>query len=292
MSIDITITHTDKGFFRKALPFDVLCAQGLSFGSFDGLRLDVGEVGAEDFILFHPDHIGRGFSVTWRKGEKNQVSLRLLTPSTAEETDDFYDTVERVVGFWKQSTIEQDGLPITVDQLPEWRTSMKDFSLSTLADFLSRDKDSFLTLFCAMWPLTLGAEERALLADATDLSGFRDYLHEKQSVDAYYAKPRFYSHDDEVMGSYTLTEDVRSIFPNAPSVPLWMEQEDGQDFEVQSWVVTFYSVSQDRILGVVSYADFLSEIPGWTYYDGANSLIEGVSLPVLEAVVAKCGIEI
>jgi hypothetical protein len=293
MSIDVTITHTEKGLFRKALPFDVLCANGLHYGAFDGLRLDVGEIGAEEVTLYHPDHIGRGFSAVWRKGEKDQVSLRLLSPCGAEEIDDFYDTVERIVAYWKQCNIEQDGNPLAIADVPAWRASMKDFNLATLRDCCAPDKRETLTLFCAMWPLAFGPQEKALFANAGDLSGFRDFLHVKQSIDAYYAKPSFYRSGAGILGLYTLTEDARSIFPDVPSIPFGMDQDaNGNPIVVGRWVTSFYSMSEDDSFDPVDYATFIAEVPGKSYYDAEHCIIEGVHLDVIKAIVEKYGIDI
>ena len=289
MSIEITITQ--KGLVKSAMPFDVIRGD-LEYGEYDGLRLDPGKIGDEEFVLYNPSHIARGFSVVWTKSEKNQIYLRLPLPSCAEEIDDFYDTVVRIAGRWKNCSIDQDGSIIDLSAIPEWRESMKEYSLQALKQFC-RENDGNLTLFCAFWPLVFGPDEKQIFADAADLSGYRDFLHEKQSVELYYAMPSFYQGPDGIFGNYTLTEDVESIFPVSPYVPFGVVDPDtNEPLAVPSWYVTFYSITKDEALGQISYGDFVNEIGSGEYYDAENIIIKPVPLARMEEIIQQFGIEL
>lgn len=285
MSIEITITQ--KGLIKRELPFEVICGNDLQFGTFDGLRLDEGVIGSKEFILYHPGHIGRGFSVVWCKGEKNQVDLRLLTPAPSEEIDDFYDTVERIVRVWKNSTITQDGTEISLEDIPRLRTESKQFNLRTLHDMCSEDTD--WTMFCAFWPLTLTNDEKKRFSQADSLDEFRDCLHDKQSIDVYYAKPRFYSNGDGdgFIGIYTLTEDTRSVFPKTPFVPYGVTDSTGKPLEVDRWFVGISSITKNAYLGQIAYDNFITNIEGQSEYDAYNVLIENASLEAVESLIAR-----
>ena len=295
MSIDITIRQ--NGFMKKPLPFEVIRG-GLEYGSFDGLKLKEGEIGEGEFMLYHPSHLARGFSVIWRKGEKNQIEMRLLSPTCAEEIDDFYDTIERVASFWKNCSIEQDGAAMELASIPFWRKDMKEFNLRTLIDFCSeKEGHDNLTLYCAYWPLVFGPKEKELFRQANDLSGFRDFLHEKQSVDAYYANPHFYvdnnNNKDGPFGSFTITEDCDSIFPVEPYVPFGVsDPETDEQLKVNRWYISYYSFTKNEIIGYTHYSDFIDSIKDMEYYDAGNVLIKGLTLGEMEGLVSKFGIEI
>ena len=291
MSIDITIRQ--NGVLKKSLPFDVICG-GLKYGSFDGLKLIEGEIGEDEFMLYHPSHLARGFSVVWKKGEKNQIYMHLPSPTCAEETDDFYDTVERVAGFWKNCSIEQDGAAIELASIPSWRKDMKEFNLRTLIEFCKEKEDlDNLTLYCAYWPLVFGPKEKGLFRQASDLSGFRDFLHEKQSVDAYYANPHFYINEDGPFGSFAVTEDCDSIFPIEPYVPFGVnDPETDEPLKVNRWYISYYSVTKDAVIGHTQYSDFIGSIEGKEYYDAGNVFFKGIPLGEMEGLVSKFGIEI
>ena len=94
MSIEVTIKQ--KGFFKKSITLDVILGKELKYGRFDGDHLEKGEFGKNEFIAYHPEHIGRGFSVDCVPYTKDGVYLRLPQPSTPREIRDFYDTVQRI----------------------------------------------------------------------------------------------------------------------------------------------------------------------------------------------------
>lgn len=283
MSIEISITQ--KGLMKSPLRLSTICGDSLQYGNFDGLRLDAGVIGEAEVILFNPLHIGRGFSVVWKEGEKERVDLRLPTPAAAEEIDDFYDTVERILSVWKKTNILQDGQEIQAEDFPHIREDMKQFNLRALKDYSSQD--TAFTLFCAFWPITPLPEDFKRFAEAETLDVFRDYLHAMQDIDVYYAKPMFYSNEGEIVGVYTLTEDVRSVFPLSPRVPFGLLGGDGSALEVDRWIVFLVSLTKDETLGEVSYQDFLDSLSGQQVYDADNVIIEGMPLDALEALVSS-----
>jgi len=282
MGLDVTIKQ--KKLIKKALPFEIICGD-LSYGrSDDCWRLAVGETDENGFIMFNPAHIGRGIGVEWKNGEKNKVFMRLPFPASEEDVDDFYDVVERITDFWGADGFEQDGNIMPVSEIPAQRQSMKEFNIKALNGMC--DKNETLTFFCAMYPLNLTDEEKARFAVAENLDSFRDYMHEKQSIDAYYAVPRFYKVDnDKIMGVYTITEDVVSIVPKAPYLPF------GVELEVDEWVVYLASETRDGIVGRCNYEDFISNVTEFSQYDSTHIIFDGFSLEKIDEIVEKHGIK-
>ena len=65
MSLDVCITQ--KGLFKKGIPLEVILGNELSYGNFDGLCLECGQLGETEFLAYHPAHIGRGLDVYKRQ---------------------------------------------------------------------------------------------------------------------------------------------------------------------------------------------------------------------------------
>jgi hypothetical protein len=293
LSIEITIKQ--KGLLKKELPLEVILGKELRYGAFDGLRLEEDQMADGEFVAYHPNHIARGFSVQWKKGEKNQVYMRLPSPTCEEELDDFYDATERIANFWRAGTIEQDGNSITVKEMNASRRMMKDSNLRILKDFVSHPEKGSLTLFCAFWPIVLGDAEYMHLAALPDLSGFRDFLHRKQAIDVYYAKPMFYRNKEGNFGLYAFTEDTRSIFPLIPYVPFGTKDpESGTQLEVDRWYVSLVSITYKKSMGIIKYLDFISAIKQEQreYYDAENIIIEGMNLEQMTELVENYRTEI
>lgn len=106
-----------------------------------------------------------------------------------------------------------------------------------------------------------------------DLTDFEQTLHDIQSRDVYYAKPRLLQKSDtkEIGAFYVLTEECESVF----SV-----RADGflnlNGCKISEGLIQFYLYSEDRMLdGMYSYERFAEEIPkyGAQQFDADHLLI-------------------
>ena len=141
MSVDIVIKQKFLG--NKTMPLDVILGETLHYGTFENEQLNVGEMGNGEIIVFNPDSIGRGFSITWTPKEKKSIALRLLSPPTTQELTDFYATVKRMATHWN-ATLTVDGNKIGLEAFLESFQDSVDFnnkSLNHLAQQLLDEKE-------------------------------------------------------------------------------------------------------------------------------------------------------
>lgn len=288
MSIDVVVKQ--KGLFKSRIPLSVILGDSLAFGSFDGVQLDTGKVHGDTVICYDPAHIARGFSVQYPEEDRGQVVLRALTPTGPHELRAFYDCVRRIAKFCRCS-IEVDGEKTKLGDFLSTYDKMLEFNLTVLRHFSDNANETSgngFTLLCAMFPLSLGREEMEKFSRAESLDEFERYLHEKQSLDIYYANPRMFRIDGDVVGRYVLTEDVRSVFPLAPRVPFGMTDPDsGEALKADGWKIAFYSITEDRAVGELDYDRFIELLPRdkYTRFDAENILIEGLSLDDIRAIL-------
>lgn len=285
MSIDIVIKQ--KGILKKALPLEIILGSELHYGNYDGIRLNVGELGETEFIAYNSQHIGRGFSVIWKPKEKDCITLRALTPTSGEELCDFYNCVKRITDYWKCS-FEVDGELKKPSDFLSGLNEMIEFNeraLISLAQNVNSDKSGPLTLFSAMWPLVIGKDEADMFIK--NPASFGKWLHEKQAVDVYFAVPRFYNTDSGVLGRFALTENTPSVFPIKPYVPLGITDEIGQRLECNNYSVALCSITKDCIIGDINYERLIELIPDekMSRFDGGNILINALSLTQMEEII-------
>lgn len=278
MGLDIHIKQT--GLIKKKLPMKVVLGDKLSFGKYDRNRLEVGERTPTEYIVFDPEHIARGFSVDFPENETDYVDLRMLFPTTDEEIAQFMECVKRICSYWKCS-LECDGEATTVKAFTARFDELCKFNLSVLRSMSQRvlEEDSKLTLFSAMWPLSCGEEEANRFKDAEDVCDFRDWLHEMQSMDVYFAVPNLYKTDDGILGVYCLCADTRSVFPKTPEVPFGITGNDGEPLKVDRWEL--YAGTLDKSLNVrVPYSKMIERLPAekCSRYDGNCIIIEPLTL--------------
>jgi len=267
MAIELVITQ--KGLFPKALEEADLAPAGLRVGHWNQAgALDDGP-GADGRVLCDPAHLGRGLFVQAVPGEKKQVRLRQTVPCTPADLDLLYGLAASLCRKWKADSFLQDGETVRIRELEQVKRAAEEQSLAILRSAGERwETDGLRLITAARFPIYMEPDIPARFRDAENLAFFEEYLHRKQSAECYYAKPSFYRHSNgtDVMGAYTLTEGVDSIFPLSPFVPP-LYYHTLQDFSLRDEQVTVWTVSLVRVweekgeltgntVGQLPFADF------------------------------------
>ena len=278
MSIDVMIRQ--KGLFKQALPLRVILG--------NNLRISV--LKSDEIIVYNSNHIGRGFSVTYHQQQKQkETALRLLTPTSVQELHDFYQCVGRIVNCWK-CTLEVDGEvmdPAVFQRGLQEMCRFNENALHHITAEIIREEDKNLTLFSALWPLAIGQIEARLFEEG-GVEAFGTWMHKKQSIDAYYAKPSFFAENGQVVGRYVITENTMSIFPLVGQVPFGMvDSRTNEPLECSCYQMYVYSSSKDEMMGSMEYEQFLQYIDHKkiSRYDGCHVLIRPLRLAELKAIL-------
>ena len=269
MSIDVAVKQ--KTFGNKTMPLEVILGENLHYGNFVNDQLNIGELGGTEFIAYHPEHIGRGFSVIWNPREKKKIELRLPQPSTAQELSDFYAAVERTAKHWNAKLIV-DGSNVRLSDFLAGFSNMIEFNDRIIKHFAQQVLDGeheTLTLYSARWPLAIGKDEASAFIENT-----REYalwLHKKQAVNAHYAIARFYANKNSISARYTFTNGISCIFPREPAVPFGAtDPSTGRALQCSDWKVCLGIDGEAEPLGEIEYAEFINRIPAdkLLKYDG------------------------
>ena len=260
MSIDVLIKQ--RLFGNKTMPLQVILGEHLHYGNFVKDQLNVGELGETEFIAYNPKSIGRGFSVVWNPKEKKAIALRLPQPSTTQELKDFYDAIERMVNHWHGNLVV-DGSRVSLPDFLSNFENMVNFNNKILNHFsqqvLDRKSDT-LTLYSTMWPLTIGKEEATMFMENPNY--YAEWLHEKQSINVYFASPAFYIGDNGIFARYILTNNLPAVFPYQPTVPLGTtDPATGKQLECKEWLILLGVEGEKEPLCEMEYSEFLSLIP-------------------------------
>lgn len=291
MSIDVSIKQ--KGFFKKEMPLEIILNNDLKFGCFgeDGIRLVEGEMGNGYFVAYNSNHMGRGFRVFWKKNEKNDIKLRALTPSHPNELDDFFDTVKRIADYWK-CELEVDGTVMDVKDFLAKKDEYQQFNVNyikEMIDAVATGKQENCTIICVMFPLIIGKEEAIRFKENLDV--FFQWMHEKQSLDAYYGVPRFYQKGDHIFSGHVLTEEARSIFPIDPNdqIELMNIIKNG-DIKCDENVLSLYSFTEDGVIGVIPYQCFIEYIRDkCERFDDKHILVPDLPLDEMKKMIHFAG---
>ena len=278
MSIDVLIKQ--RLFGNKTMPLEVILGEHLHYGNFVKDQLNVGELGETEFIAYNPKSIGRGFSVVWNPKEKKTIALRLPQPSTTQELNDFYAAIERMVNYWNGKLIV-DGSRVSLPDFLSAFDNMDDFNNKIIKQFSQQVLDGehdTLTLYSTMWPLTIGKEEATMFMENPNY--YAEWLHEKQSVNVYFASPDFYIGDSGIFARYILTNNLPAVFPYQPTVPLGAtDPATGKLLECQEWLILLGVDGEKEPLCEMEYSKFLSLIPEnkKSKYDGNHFLLAEIT---------------
>lgn len=284
MSIDVTIRQ--KGFWKKELPFKVILGNNLSYGTYDGLRLEIGVLKGDEFVAYNRNQIGRGFSVLYHQGRHPEIRLRLLSPTSVQELYDFYQCIGRIVNCWK-CTLEVDGEEMAPSDFQKGLPQMRRFNESALrhmAAEILREERGNTTLFSALWPLVIGKPEAEIFKEG-GVAAFEEWLHQKQALDAYYAKPHFFDENGQIVGRYIITENTLSIFPLKGQVPFGtVNTNTNEPLRCDNYQMYLYSISKDEMIGNLPYEDFFQYINQnrVSRYDAGHVLIAPLRLAELK----------
>ena len=278
MSIEVTVRQ--KCFGKTAMPLEVILGDQLHYGNYSYECLKVGERSETEFIAYHPEHIGRGFSVVWNPNERKTVELRLPQPSALQELHDFYAAVKRIADYWG-GRLTIDGKRMHIDEFMAGFDDMVQFNdrlIKHISQEVFNGEHETLMLHSAMWPLAMGKEEAAAFLD--DSGRYSAWLHEKQSRPMRYASPRFYRDDKGIFAEYVFTSGMSYIFSQEPRVPLGvLDPDSGKALKCSCWRVLLKAEDEKEVFGEMEYSDFLYKVPKnkMERYDGEHICISEMS---------------
>ena len=211
-------------------------------------------------------------------------------PSTREELSDFYAAVERMVAYWGGKLVV-DGSKVSLPDFLDGFEDMAAFNdkvVRKIAQQIIDGESETLTLYSAMWPLTVGAQDAEdFLADP---SRYALWLHEKQTVDAGYAVAAFYEGENGILGKYTFMNGKSCIFQQTPRAPFGvMDPSTGKALECSGWSVVLELAGAEEPLGELDYAEFLYRIPEdkLVAYDGDKVRILAMDENEIRALIAE-----
>ena len=132
-----------------------------------------------------------------------------------------------------------------------------------------------------------------IFASASPAAKFDEMMRRVQYLDAYSAKEHLYQDKDgnEILGAYTLSENLPTILPYAPS-PSWQAQEALGDRKVSRWVLTLVVGVDDsdaHVLDECEYGAFMTNLPKEKYHfiDAANVLVEPLSEEEMREILQR-----
>lgn len=285
MSIEVVIRN--KRLLKKPLELKDLTLGKYAYASFDAYKRNTSEIENGDLVIYDPKKIGRGIGVMgWTPNTKDEIHMVLNTLSTKYDFEMFYDIIRNVMQLWKTTTFEQDGITFSASDINQLCQDQRKGSLDIMAsldEMIKPNDNGYSTIFGAMFPLDISMEDFKRFGSEKDEEGYAQYLHDLQSVDAYYAVPLFYKskkEENSFFGNYAITSETDTIFPTKPIVlPFFKNPTTGGKLECSFFVVSLYSLKQKKVIARMTFEDFvrLADVKDCPAFDMTHVMLKGLS---------------
>ena len=258
MSREICIKN--PRLIKKSLPIESLF-EGLpyEYGVTDeNYRMtDFGEIG-ECLTVFDRNHIGRGVQITDPENKK-EIQLNLPLPATSFDIDILYTLAKRIAQLWGANYIIDNDYDkkVSIDDLDSQKKMDCDGCIRVLANE-GRTNDT-VVLPCALFPISFKPELLQAFGDTDHYDAFAEYLHEKQSIGAWFAVPHLEQLPDMngVVAWYLLLSEVPCIVPSEPAVSY--QDAEGQVHRVEQFMFYYKSTTKGTLKA--DYGSLLKRIP-------------------------------
>ncbi len=294
MSLTFSVKNKKKllGGYAKALSEREISAlvEGLFFFNSEQEEPRASELGADVMIAGVWQKSARGFELNYEDGE---YIVRVYTPSGVGDWQIALELLSKLSA-QTGSKIECDNEKIyDSEQILKFDYEADImWGLEALKD--AKEKNQTLYISGVERDVAFDAVMvDEIFASASPAAKFDEMMRQVQYLDAYSAKEHLYQDKDgnEILGTYTLSENLPTILPYAPS-PSWQAQEALGDRKVSRWVLTLVVGVDDsdaHVLDECEYGAFMANLPKekYRFIDAANVLVEPLSEDEMKEILQK-----
>ena len=294
MSLTFSVKNKKKllGGYAKALREREISAlvEGLFFFNSEQEEPSANELSADVMIAGVWQKSVRGFELNYEDGE---YIVRVYTPSGVGDWQIALELLSKLSA-QTGSKIECDNEKIyDSEQILkfDYETDIM-WGLEALKDIKEKNQTLYIS----------GVERDVafdavmvdeIFSSASPAAKFDEMMRQVQYLDAYSAREHLYQDKDgnEILGTYTLSENLPTILPYAPS-PSWQAQEALGDRKVSRWVLTLVVGVDDsdaHVLDECEYGAFMANLPKekYRFIDAANVLVEPLSEEEMREILQK-----
>ena len=230
----------------------------------------------------------RGFELYYDNKNKN-YSIRVFTPSSREDWLLALEYIKALAKKFDSKIISETGEEYTVDNIDKF--DYEGDILYGIEGISSRVRGEDSTLYSIFGVNRIVSFNQEMI-DKTENSNnpidtFSSMIKEIQYLDAFSANQRFFRNkeDGKIIGTYTLTQNLRTILPYKPSVEF--ENSDMvKNEDIAFWNIGLVTIDGDendpnsyQVVGQLDYNDFIKKLPKDKYHfiDASYILVEPLS---------------
>ena len=230
----------------------------------------------------------RGFELYYNNKNKD-YSVRIFTPSSREDWLLALEYIKALAKKFDSKIISETGEEYTVDNIDKF--DYEGDILYGIEGISSRVKGEDSTLYSIFGINRIVSFNQEMIDrienSDSPIDTFSDIVKEIQYLDAFSANQRFFRNkeDGKIIGTYTLTQNLRTILPYKPSVEF--ENSDMvKNEDIAFWNIGLVTIDGDendpnsyQVVGQLDYNDFIKKLPKDKYHfiDASYILVEPLS---------------
>jgi len=230
----------------------------------------------------------RGFELYYNNKNKD-YSIRIFTPSSREDWLLALEYIKALAKKFDSKIISETGEEYTVDNIDKF--DYEGDILYGIEGISSRVKGEDSTLYSIFGINRIVSFNQEMIDrienSDSPIDTFSNMVKEIQYLDAFSANQRFFRNkeDGKIIGTYTLTQNLRTILPYKPSVEF--ENSDMvKNEDIAFWNIGLVTIDGDendpnsyQVVGQLDYNDFIKKLPKDKYHfiDASYILVEPLS---------------
>ena len=230
----------------------------------------------------------RGFELYYDNKNKN-YSIRIFIPSSREDWLLALEYIKALAKKFDSKIISETGEEYTVDNIDKF--DYEGDILYGIEGISSRVKGEDSTLYSIFGVNRIVSFNQEMIDKIENsnnpIDTFSNIVKEIQYLDAFSANQRFFRNkeDGKIIGTYTLTQNLRTILPYKPSVEF--ENSDMvKNEDIAFWNIGLVTIDGDendpnsyQVIGQLDYNDFIKKLPKdkYRFIDASYILVEPLS---------------
>ena len=230
----------------------------------------------------------RGFELYYDNKNKN-YSIRVFTPSSREDWLLALEYIKALAKEFDSEILNERGEVYTAGNIDKF--DYESDILYGIEGISSRVKGEDSTLYSIFGINRIVSFNQEMIDKIENsnspIDTFSNMIKEIQYLDAFSANQQFFRNkeDGKIIGTYTLTQNLRTILPYKPSVE-FHNLDIVKNDDIAFWNIGFVTINGDendpnsyQVIGQLDYNDFIKKLPKdkYRFIDASYILVEPLS---------------
>ena len=258
-------------------------------GNIDINDLLLSPISNYECLLIGEDKVSaRGFELSY--DNKNKIyAVRIFTPSSREDWLLALEYIKALAKRFNSEIVNERGEVYTVDNIDkfEYESDIL-YGIEAVSSNLKDEDIKVSSIYGINRVVSFNQEMiNKINNSVSPIDTFSNIVKEIQYLDAYSANQQFFQNNEDyrIIGTYTLTENLRTILPYKPSVEF--ENSDiVKNDEISCWNIGLVTIEGDendpnsyQAAGQIDYDDFIKKLPisKYKFIDASYIMVEPLS---------------